>query len=156
MVDVKDHSNAIIHPPLAWGLAFVIGLGLDWIYPFPYLPSQVPGVWVGGGIFAAGFVLAISAIISLRKSGTAVETHKPTNEIVPYGPYRFTRNPIYLGMFLGQVGLAVGFDSVWMLITLLPLCLVIRYGVIAREEAYLERKFRESYQSYKNRVRRWV
>ena len=72
------------------------------------------------------------------------------------GPYRFTRNPIYLGMVLGQIGVAVAFDSLWILATLVVFYLVIRYGVVAREEAYLERKFGDVYLGYKSRVRRWL
>src|SRR3712207_7093246 len=72
----------------------------------------------------------------------------PRSTLFPYttlfrsetGPYRFTRNPIYLGMFLGLIGLSIAFDNLWLLIMLAPFALVIRYGVVAREEAYLERK----------------
>jgi protein-S-isoprenylcysteine O-methyltransferase Ste14 len=80
----------------------------------------------------------------------------PTTTIVDTGPYRFTRNPIYLGIFLGLVGLAIAFDSLWPLVTLVPFTLVIRYGVVAREEAYLERKFGHAYRRYRSRVRRWL
>ena len=66
------------------------------------------------------------------------------------------RNPIYLDMMLGLIGLAIAFNSLWLLVTLVPFALVIRYGVIAREEAYLERKFGEVYLAYKSRVRRWL
>lgn len=151
-----DHSNAIIRPPIAWALAFVIGLGLDWLYPLRFLPASVPGVWLGAGIFALGLVLAIWAIVTIRKAGTRIETHQPTTAIVTRGPYRFSRNPIYTGMILGQIGLAVGFDSLWILAMLVPFYLVIRHGVIAREEAYLARKFGEAYTVYKARVRRWL
>ncbi|UYN96018.1 MAG: isoprenylcysteine carboxylmethyltransferase family protein [Enhydrobacter sp.] len=72
------------------------------------------------------------------------------------GPYRFTRNPIYLGMMVGQVGLAIAFDSLWLLVTLVPFALVLRYGVVAREEAYLERKFGDDYRRFRARVGRWV
>jgi hypothetical protein len=72
------------------------------------------------------------------------------------GPYCFTRNPIYLGMMLGLVGLAIAFDSLWLLVMLVPFFLVIRYGVVAREEAYLERKFGEVYRRYRACVRRWL
>ena len=81
---------------------------------------------------------------------------RPTISIVDTGPYRFTRNPIYLGMMLALVGLAIAFDSLWPLVTLVPFALVIRYGVVAREEAYLERRFGEVYRGYGARVRRWL
>jgi protein-S-isoprenylcysteine O-methyltransferase Ste14 len=80
----------------------------------------------------------------------------PTTTIVDAGPYRFTRNPIYLGMIVGLVGLAIAFDSLWLLVAVMPFALVIRYGVVAREEAYLERKFGDVYGPYRSRVRRWL
>jgi len=76
--------------------------------------------------------------------------------IVASGPYRFTRNPIYLGMLLGRIGLAIAFDNLWLLMMLVPFALVIRYGVVAREEAYLERKFGDVYRGCRSRVRRWL
>jgi len=156
MSETTDRSNAVIRPPIAWALAFVAGLGVDWLYPLQFVPTSVPRAWIAGGVFAVGFVLAIWAIVTIRKAGTRVETNKPTTAIVANGPYRFTRNPIYIGMFLGQTGLAIGFDNLWVLATLVPFFLVIRYGVIAREEAYLERKFGAVYLGYKSRVGRWL
>jgi protein-S-isoprenylcysteine O-methyltransferase Ste14 len=156
MENSTDTSNAVIRPPIAWALAFVVGLALDWLYPLPFVPAFVPAAWIGGAIFAVGFALAIWAIVTIRKAGTNVETVKPTTAIVESGPYRFTRNPIYVGMFLGQTGLAIGFNSLWLLATLVLFYVVIRYGVVAREEAYLERKFGAVYLDYKARVRRWL
>jgi protein-S-isoprenylcysteine O-methyltransferase Ste14 len=156
MNQTTDSANAVVRPPIAWGLAFVAGLGADWLYPLRFIPVSIPGAWLGSAVFAVGFALAIWAIVTFRKAGTRVETNKPTKTIVANGPYRFTRNPIYIGMLLGQAGLAVGFDSLWILATLVPFYLVIRYGVIAREEAYLESKFGDVYLSYKSRVRRWL
>jgi protein-S-isoprenylcysteine O-methyltransferase Ste14 len=101
-------------------------------------PSQVRS---GCAVFSVGFVLAIWAITTIRRAGTRVEPNKPTRAIVENGPYRFTRNPIYICMFLGEAGLAMGFNSAWILATLAPFYFVIRFSVIAREEAYLERKF---------------
>jgi protein-S-isoprenylcysteine O-methyltransferase Ste14 len=147
-----DASNAVVRPPVALILALAAGVAADWLYPLPFLPASVPGAWVGGAIFA----LAIWAIVTIRKAGTQVETYKPTTTIVANGPYRFTRNPIYLGMVLGLIGLAIAFDSLWILVTLVLFYLVIRYGVVAREETYLERKFGDVYLGYKSRVRRWL
>jgi protein-S-isoprenylcysteine O-methyltransferase Ste14 len=85
-----------------------------------------------------------------------VPTNRPTTAIVERGPYRFTRNPIYMGMFGGLIGLGIAFDNLWLPLMLVPFALVIRYGVVAREEAYLERKFGDAYRQYRARVRRWV
>jgi protein-S-isoprenylcysteine O-methyltransferase Ste14 len=89
-------------------------------------------------------------------AGSNVPTRLPTTTIVDTGPYRFTRNPIYLGMVLGLIGLAIASNSLWLLLTLVPFVLVIRYGVVAREEAYLQRKFGDAYRRYRSRVRRWL
>ena len=92
--------------------------------------------------------------------GVAVLGARPTTglagDLVTEGPYRFTRNPIYLGMVLSLTGLAIAFGNLWLLTMLVPFVLVIRYGVIAREEAYLERKFGDAYRAYRARVRRWL
>ena len=156
MEEATDNSDAVVRPPIAWALAFLVGVGLDWLYPSPFVPTSVSTAWVGGAIFALGFALAIWAIVTIRMAGTRVETNKPMTTIVSSGPYRFTRNPIYIGMFLGQSGLAVGYNSLWLLATLVPFYFAIRYGVVMREEAYLERKFSKVYLDYKSRVRRWL
>src|SRR5215510_5064387 len=109
--------------------------------PLRFMPPAAPAGWLGGTLFAIALALFVWAIATLTRAGSHVPTNMPTTTIVDAGPYRFTRNPIYLAMFLGLVGLAVAFDSLWMLAVLVPFALVIRYGVVAREEAYLERKF---------------
>ena len=106
------------------------------------------------------FILALAlvawAIVTITRAGSNVPTNLPTTTVVERGPYRLTRNPIYLGMSLGLIGLAIGFDDLWLLLMLVPFALVIRYGVVAREEAYLERKFGDVYRGYRSRVRRWL
>ncbi len=66
------------------------------------------------------------------------------------------RRSYFRDRLLGLIGLAIAFDSLWIVVTLVPFYLVIRYGVVAREEAYLERKFGDVYRGYKSRVRRWL
>ena len=153
---MSDTSNAIVRPPLALLVALLVGLGLDWLYPLKFLAAGFPRIWVGGLVFAAGLALAVWAIMTIRGAGTEVQTNRPTTAIVSDGPYRFTRNPIYAGMILGLIGAAIGFDTLWILVATIPFYLVIRYGVIAREEAYLEHKFGDMYLGYKSRVRRWL
>ena len=158
MTETADSAGTLVRPPIAWAIAFVAGLAADWLIPLPFVPEGMRGAWLGSAvlIFGLGLALAIWAIATIRRAGTRVETYKPTTTIVAEGPFRFTRNPIYIGMLLGQIGLAVGFDSLWILIMLVPFYLVIRYGVVAREEAYLEHKFGDVYLGYKSRVRRWL
>ncbi|MCA1368031.1 isoprenylcysteine carboxylmethyltransferase family protein [Bradyrhizobium sp. BRP14] len=153
----RDSSNAAVRPPIAWALAAVVSFTLDWLYPLPLLPEAIPASWLLGAIiFLAGLGLLIWSAATLRRAGTHIQTVQPTTTIVEEGPYRYSRNPIYIGMFLGLIGLAIGFDSLWFLVLLVPFYLIIRYGVVAREEAYLERKFGDIYLAYQARVRRWL
>ncbi len=121
-----------------------------------FLPAGVPAAWVGGGVWLAGFVLAVLAIRQFRRAGTEVQTHTPTAAIVDTGVFAFSRNPIYVGAHIGTVGVAIALNSLWILAMLVPFYVIIRYGVVAREEAYLERKFPNAYLAYKARIRRWL
>lgn len=107
-------------------------------------------------VFALGVALGAWAFSIITRAGSNVPTNRPTTTIVDTGPYRLTRNPIYLGMVLGLIGEAIAVNSLWPLLSLVPFALVIRYGVIAREEAYLERKFGDVYHRYRARARRWL
>jgi protein-S-isoprenylcysteine O-methyltransferase Ste14 len=156
MDDTADTARVIVRPPLAWGLAVIAGLALNWVVPLPFLPAGLPGGWLGAMLFILALALVAWAIVTMTTAGSNVPTSLPTTTIVDSGPYRLTRNPIYLGMFVGLIGLAVAFNSVWLLIMLGPFALVIRYGVVAREEAYLERNFGDVYRGYRSRVRRWL
>jgi protein-S-isoprenylcysteine O-methyltransferase Ste14 len=124
--------------------------------PLRFLPAVVPAGWLGAIVFAVALALFAWAIATMTRSGSSVPTRLPTTTIVQTGPYGVTRNPIYLAMVLGLIGLAVALNTLWLLITLVPFALLIRYGVIAPEEAYLERKFGDVYRGYRARVRRWL
>jgi len=156
MDDTAATAQVIIRPPIAWALAVFAGFALDWLEPLPFLPDDMPAGWPGAIVFVLGLALAVWAMDTMTKAGSNVPTDRPTTAIVESGPYRFTRNPIYVGMFGALIGLAIAFDTLWMLATLVPFALVIRYGVVAREEAYLERKFGDVYRGYRRRVRRWL
>ncbi|TMJ82427.1 MAG: isoprenylcysteine carboxylmethyltransferase family protein [Alphaproteobacteria bacterium] len=144
MDDTAGTAQVIIRPPLAWGLAVIAGLALNWLVPLPFLPADLPAGWLGAMVFVLALALVAWAIITITRAGSNVPTNLPTTTIVESGPYRFTRNPIYLGMFLGLIGLAIAFDNLWLSM------------LVAREEAYLERKFGDVYRGYRSRVRRWL
>jgi protein-S-isoprenylcysteine O-methyltransferase Ste14 len=152
----QDTAQVVVRPPLAWALAVLVGLTLNWLMPLPFMPAAVPAGWTGGAVFALALALFAWAIVTMTRAGSNVPTNRPTTAIVDRGPYRFTRNPIYLAMFIGLVGLAMAFNSLWLLAALVPFALIIRTGVVAREEAYLERKFGDVYRQYRARVRRWL
>jgi protein-S-isoprenylcysteine O-methyltransferase Ste14 len=156
MSDTTDNPNAVVRPPIALLLAIVVGLTLDWLYPLRWLPTSLPNGWTGATVFALSLALFVWAVVTFRSAGTPVQGTKPTTTIVEDGPYGFSRNPIYVGMFGGLAGIAVGFNSLWVVVALIVFYLVVRHGVVAREEAYLERKFGGVYLDYKSRVRRWL
>jgi len=156
MADATDTANVIVRPPIAWAVAVLAGLALNWLMPLPFIPATVPAGELEVMVFALALSLVAWAIVTMTWAGSNIPTSLPTATIVNTGPYRFTRTPIYLGMVLGLIGLAIALNSLWLLLTLAPFALVIRYGVVAREEAYLERKFGDDYRRYRARVRRWL
>ena len=107
-------------------------------------------------VWFAGFILAVGAIRQFQQAGTEVPTDTRTRALVETGIYCYSRNPIYIGAHIGLIGTAIAFNSVWVLLMLIPFYVIIRYGVIAREETYLERRFGDDYRAYKSRVRRWL
>ena len=153
MADATDTTNVIIRPPIAWAVAALAGLVLNWLMPLPFIPAAVPAVGLGAMVFALALAVVAWAIVTMTRAGSNVPTSRPTTTIVNTGPYRFTRNPIYLSMVLGLIGLAIALNSLWLLLTLLPSPSSIRNGIVAREEAYLERKFGDNYRRYRARVR---
>ena len=106
-------------------------------------------------MLAAGLIVA-SAFRALGRARTAFDIRQPTTTIVTDGPFRYSRNPMYISLTLLYMGLAVLINSLWILLLLLPVLLVIQNGVVKREEQYLERKFGETYLRYKAQVRRWI
>jgi protein-S-isoprenylcysteine O-methyltransferase Ste14 len=150
-----DTAGVVAPPPLIFLAGLIAGFGLEALLPGVAMPALVE--WgLGGLLVVAGLGLLLTFNASFSRKGTAVEPWKPTTAIVTTGPYRFTRNPAYLGMALTYVGIAVLSSAVWVLVPLPFVLAVIDRGVIAREERYLERKFGEEYLGYKRTVRRWI
>ncbi len=150
-----DTAGVVARPPLVFLGSILAGLGLHWVWPARLLPGGAHASW-GGILMAGGVALFVLAVRELRAARTGVRTCQPTTALVERGPYRVTRNPIYLAFVLFQLGVTVWVNSAWILGALIPALGVVRYGVIAREEAYLERKFGEAYRRYRRSVRRWL
>src|SRR5262245_5591688 len=107
MDDAADTAQVVVRPPLALGLAVIAGVALNWLVPMPFLPSYLLAGWLGAMVFVLALALFAWAIVTITRAGSNVPTNMPTTTIVESGLYRFTRNPIYLGMFLGLIGLAI-------------------------------------------------
>jgi protein-S-isoprenylcysteine O-methyltransferase Ste14 len=154
-------AGVIARPPILFFAAILLGFVTDHLLPLPF-PISRDGTahWVSAVI--AGFMILIgiavfaAGIRNFASAATPVQGTKPTQTLVTRGIHGWSRNPIYLGMFLvyGAIGIAV--RSPWILILVLPLALTMRYGVVAREEAYLKQRFGNAYRDYKARVRRWL
>jgi protein-S-isoprenylcysteine O-methyltransferase Ste14 len=151
----RDNSGVLLPPPIVYFAALSLGYFLRGRYALPFVPASLTQP-LGVALVVLGVGVAISGAVTFRKAGTSPNPTKPSTAVVMHGPYRFTRNPMYLGMTVLTVGGAVWMNSAWVLILLVPALAVMRWHVIAREEAYLEEKFGESYREYKRRVRRWL
>jgi protein-S-isoprenylcysteine O-methyltransferase Ste14 len=158
-VSERDAAAVRVFPPAIPLLTILAGFGLQSIWPIS-LGIATPAVvryWIGGLIFA-GAVLLLGgwSVLLMRRSGQSENPWKPTTQIIERGPYRLTRNSMYLQMVVACVGVAVAFANVWILL-LVPVCAwALQALAIIPEEQYLERKFGEHYLAYKKRVRRWI
>lgn len=144
----------LARPPAIYLTAIGTGLVLHFAWPMPFVPRLTTPFGALIALFAA--TLFIWSIKTFRAAGTPVPGNRPTTAIVKVGPYRFSRNPIYLAFSLFQTGIALGFNDVWILVTLLPAICVMSFVVIPREERYLEARFGEEYARYKASVRCWL
>jgi protein-S-isoprenylcysteine O-methyltransferase Ste14 len=151
-----DTSGVRIFPPGVYGGAFFVAYLGHRLWPVRLWGAPAPAARVLGWSFvAAGVLLPLSAAVLFRRAGTTPNPTRPTTALVVRGPYRFTRNPMYLGLALLYVGGALLVNSLWPLVFLPGVLVVVQRQVIVREEAYLERTFGEAYRAYRARVRRW-
>ncbi|HEV2548288.1 MAG TPA: methyltransferase [Stellaceae bacterium] len=156
-VDRVDTPNVIVLPPLIFLGSLALAALLEAILPFPLLPLAPAFAYgLGALLVLGGLILLVLGGRRFVAAGTNIPPTLPTTALVVTGPYRWSRNPLYLAMILVYVGLAIAALSLWTLLLAVPLILLLNYGVIIREEAYLERKFGADYRAYRARVRRWV
>jgi len=145
----------VIRPPLIYLGAIALGLLLHFAWPVR-LMSRALSVPLGATLVLVAAALFFSAIRTFRSAGTPVPGNRPTTAIVQTGPYRFSRNPIYLAFSLLQFGISCWVNSSWLLVTLIPAVALMAFVVIPREEQYLEIHFPSDYLPYKASVRRWL
>ncbi|TXL82202.1 isoprenylcysteine carboxylmethyltransferase family protein [Vineibacter terrae] len=158
MTAAPQTSNVVIQPPMLFLIALAAGLLADrWIYPMDLIGLRWwTRQWLGGAVILAGVAVVVDCARRFRRAGTSVQPRRPSTAMVEGGLYRYSRNPIYMGLSTVHLGVAIADNNAWLPILLAPVLLVLRYGVIAREEAYLERRFGSQYAAYKARVRRWL
>jgi protein-S-isoprenylcysteine O-methyltransferase Ste14 len=153
-----DSSGVRIFPPLIYAGGLVAGFLLQLVWPLGFSAgSWTPLIRLAGILMVvAGLLLVLWATGKFHEAGTPANPRKPTTALVLSGPYRFSRNPMYLGLTLVQAGIALLTDALWPLITLIPVLWIVRREVIEREENYLAAKFGAVYLKYKASVRRWI
>lgn len=153
---VPDVANlGLLRPPLIYSSSIALGLVLHQVWPARLVPPLV-STPVGAGITLLAVLLFLTALRTLRAAGTPIPGNRPTTTIVRTGPYRFSRNPIYLAFSLLQLGLSIWVNSLALLITLIPAIALMALVVIPREERYLAARFPAEYLPYQASVRRWL
>ncbi|MDQ3372613.1 MAG: isoprenylcysteine carboxylmethyltransferase family protein [Acidobacteriota bacterium] len=155
MPNEKDNPGVIAPPPLIFLSGLLVGGLISGFFPVEILPRTL-AVIAGISLAVAGLTIILTAIVQMRRAKTNVEPWKPTTAILDEGLYAVSRNPIYLAMALIYLGIAFLFNSFWFLPPLVLVLPAIHFGVILREEKYLERKFGDEYLNYKTSVRRWI
>jgi protein-S-isoprenylcysteine O-methyltransferase Ste14 len=151
-----DVANiGLVRPPFVYLISLLSGTVIHLAVPLRLLPVII-AVPLGVPLVVVAIALFSYSVAKFRAAGTPLPARKPTTAIVRTGPYRFSRNPIYLAFSLFQLGIAIWAGSVWLLATLVGAVALINFVVIPREEQYLERKFGAEYLDYKASVRRWI
>ena len=157
----EDQAGVRVAPPVFF-LPMLIGVGLHYlVFPLGFSLPEVLGGWItrvviGVLIGLGGLGLQGLAIAQFRKTGQETGYKKPTTSIIRTGPFRYSRNPVYVGAMLIHLGVGIATGSIWALATLLIAVLMAYFLVVVPEEKYLERKFGDECHDYKASVRRWL
>jgi protein-S-isoprenylcysteine O-methyltransferase Ste14 len=146
-------NPGLLRPPIIFLCAILLGIALSRAWPLHFISPSVRSL--GPIVTACAVVLFVLSYREFRRAGTSVQGSKCSTVIVRTGPYRFSRNPIYLAFILLVLGLSVWLNNLWLLVTLVPPVAIIALVVIPREERFLERNLPDQYASYKSAVRRW-
>jgi protein-S-isoprenylcysteine O-methyltransferase Ste14 len=150
-----DRPGVIALPPLILAATIALGLVLNFFWPASFLPLAITAP-LGVLVILGAIALGVSAIQEMLAANTPLDVRKPSTEIVTSGVFQTSRNPIYLGMLILYIGIAILANSLWILILILPFAIILQKGVIEPEETYLEQKFGDRYLRYKAKVRRWI
>ena len=150
-----DNSGVRFPPPLIYFLAILIGAAIDRFVPIRVLPAGLTG-WLGGALVLLALILAGLSFREFGKVKATIRPDHPVSALVTTGPFRYSRNPLYLVLSTLQVGIGIWMNSVWVVAFLVPVLVWVRWRVIALEERYLVRKFGQDYLDYQAKVRRWL
>jgi len=154
----QETAGVIAPPPLIYAGTLTLGLILHWLVPIHLLPKRSGSLRrvLGMLLIAAGVLQALWAAFTMIRSGNNPEPSHPVVSLVTGGPFRFSRNPIYIAMTAGYIGLSLLLGTLWHVILLPGLISIMNWGVVRREEDYLTRRFGDDYREYTQQVRRWL
>lgn len=156
MTAQQNTSGVRIFPPLIQIASIALGFFLQWAVPLRMPENLRPGMLAGYVVLAIALGLMAWSVIRMFRAGTTPNPTRPTTALLIHGPYRFTRNPMYLAWELVCVGVGLAANAPWVIVMALPAAFVTLRLVIDKEERYLETKFGAEYLDYKARVRRWA
>ncbi len=156
MTDLEDKPDVSIHPPTVFFAALAVGYTIR-VFAGGYLP--LPGIIaeaIGGLMMLASLVLMLGGVSAFSEKAEELRPATPSHTLLTDGPYRYSRNPIYLAMVLFGAGFGVATQNLWVILMTAGAGAIINFFVIPQEEAYLERRFGVDYREFKERVRRWL
>jgi protein-S-isoprenylcysteine O-methyltransferase Ste14 len=155
--DTDDHPSIIIAPPLLFLICMGGGFLLDYLFPLKIIRwPWWPRIICSGILMMISAYFALGSMRILLRNKTPFDPSKPTKTIVRQGPFRFSRNPMYLALLLLLAGVAIVSGSIWMILAVVALLIVLDIIAVRPEEEYLERNFGGQYLAYKAKVRRWL
>jgi protein-S-isoprenylcysteine O-methyltransferase Ste14 len=155
---VPDRADFIIFPPVIPYSTLAVACVLQWLEPLGWLVhlGQVLRIAAGVAIVAAGMAMMAAGHRAMSRHGTNVNPLRPTTALVTDGVFRYTRNPLYVGVSVALCGIALIFALDWVLVLIVPAFMLLHFAVVRREERYLEQKFGDAYRLYRARVPRYL
>jgi protein-S-isoprenylcysteine O-methyltransferase Ste14 len=151
----SERAGVVAPAPVFFVIASAVGAAIEWLRPSTLL-AQPYALIVGAMLIAISIALVAAVLIQMARAKTSFDANKPTSALITSGVFRVCRNPTYLSLALLQAGLAFAFQSLWLLLLVVPAVALTHWGVVLREERYLKHKFGAGYQQYAHQVRRWL
>ena len=152
----NDHARVITKPPLIFLIAVLVGWGIHWIWPAAFSLTRSTSWLLGGAAIVLAVLLAAWSLIRFRRGEQNPDPQTPTPSLYTDGPYARSRNPIYVALAVLQVGIALIANIPWILLMVIPALMIVHFGIVIPEEAYLEERFGDNFREYRARVRRWI
>jgi protein-S-isoprenylcysteine O-methyltransferase Ste14 len=153
-------AGRFTRPPFLYLGCLGLGFSLDRLLPLPLAFPEATWIcwtcYAGGGLILIGVAILAAGVRNFSRAATPVPSNQPVRALVTTGIHGWSRNPMYVGMLVLYVGIGIAARSPWILSLALPLVITLRYGIVAREERYLERRFGDAYRDYTAHVRRWL